>query len=1277
MDGNDRLCWGLNDDEQAPSGPEDRATVQLSLGGFHSCSLESVHPNDYFVDCWGLNANGQAIVPNTLLRPLDLAAGSHHSCAFDLGSAKCWGVEDTFDQGQAPASMPLQIDPDGDSIVTAEEIAQGTDPLDPDTDRDLIDDASEALIGTDPTNADTDGDNLLDGEEIAQHSTNPLDPDSDGDGMPDDWELDNGLLPLVADDSLDSDGDGLANGLEFSADTDPQRDDTDGDGVTDAAELAYLAVRDTGQAIGTAISEAVALGDLDNDGDLDAVVANRESAATIWLNDGKGSFSESLTGTLNDLGALDVDIGDIDGDGDLDIVLAHPSNEQSNTVWLNASNNDPQGIFTDSGFDLGPGTSDAVELYREAGLAGLYVGNWGADSAYTFVDSSVTPGSVGDTETTNTEDVALGDLDGDLRIDAFVVNRSQPNQVFFGADILPFKDYIDVGIQLGNDFSTAVALGDLDLDGDLDAYEVVFGDGDRIWINEGGFVFTDSGQLIGSDGGNDVVLEDLDADGDLDAIVANTGNNRIWLNQDGTMFVSGLIVGSGTSLGLAAGDLDGDGLTDFFIGNDGPNEVWLGRRLDPSEADTDGDSAHDGWELDNGLDPLDDSDGDGDPDGDGLDNRGEFDAGTDPNVGDSDGDGMPDGWEVDNSLDPTADDAMLDRDRDGQPNLVEYQAGGSAEEDDVPPELLVPPDVLTDSTGPFTDVAIGTATAVDGRDGPVTPVVDNPGPYPPGANPATWVAKDLSGNTATEVQAVDVTPQVSLPVDRMVVEGDKIDINLMLNGSAVDYPVQVNYTVTGSATSPDDHDAVTGSVMIQAGTSGTIPVSIVKDLVFEPTESFTLAITDVVNAIVGPQSTQTITIAESNRAPIPTIVMRQRGRVVTTAVRGDGPISVTAEVDDPNIADTHAFDWSGSDSGAFDSTDASDGDYTIDPMSLNAGFYRIAVEVTDSGVPGLTNRADAIIRILAAPPDLIAGVDSDGDGIDDVDEGFQDSDNDRVPDYLDPAANSNILPYGDSTYVVETQPGLTLRLGETAFQEGAVAGVPESAIAEDVENGYPNSVADFEILGVEPGGTALVVVPLERPIPPNSNYRKYITGSWQDFVVNANNEISSAQGSRGACPAPGDAAYQTGANPGDGCVQLRILDGGPNDADSVANGIIRDPGGLAVPIQVTMNMLAIADRNTSVGSSNIVVVALQLVTESGDVELDAITLQASGSGDDATQITQVTVYEDENNNSRVDSGEPTIGTGTYNADNGSIELRMMTPYLLPPGATTLLVTYDF
>ena len=112
-------------------------------------------------------------------------------------------------------------------------------------------------------------------------------------------------------------------------------------------------------------------------------------------------------------------------------------------------------------------------------------------------------------------------------------------------------------------------------------------------------------------------------------------------------------------------DTDLDGLTDT------QELVLFG--TDVNNPDTDFDLLPDGWEVQNGLDPL-VMDSDQDLDSDGLTNIQEYQIGTEANDFDTDNDLMPDGWEYYIGLDPFSNDAEEDPDGDNLSNLAEYEA---------------------------------------------------------------------------------------------------------------------------------------------------------------------------------------------------------------------------------------------------------------------------------------------------------------------------------------------------------------------------------------------------------------------------------------------------------------------------------------------------------------------------------------------------------------------------------------------------------------------------
>ncbi|MFW2405214.1 MAG: choice-of-anchor U domain-containing protein [Gammaproteobacteria bacterium] len=716
--------------------------------------------------------------------------------------------------------------------------------------------------------------------------------------------------------------------------------------------------------------------------------------------------------------------------------------------------------------------------------------------------------------------------------------------------------------------------------------------------------------------------------------------------------------------------------------------------------DSDGDGMSNNFELLYGFNPSDPSDGSGDADGDGLSNSQEFanqtfpddpdsdddgandgaeiGAGTDPRDSDSDDDGVPDGFEINNPpLDPNDPaDGTADTDGDGRTNADEFAQGTDPLADDVVPDLTAPADVLTDATGTLTTVDIGTATAVDFLDGPVTATADNSGPFPTGTTIVTWSAADNAGNVATATQLINVRPIASFSLDQTVPEDVVAQVMVELNGTAVEYPVTVPYTVTGTATNPADHDAVSGQVTIDSGISGAITINIVKDFNFEPDETLILTMGTPTNAVAsGMANTHTITISEPNVGPIVSIMAVQGGSQTTTIAADGGAVTVTAAIVDA-AGDSHVFDWSMSDPSVTDPADLSDSSFSFDPAGLADGIYGLRVVITDDGSPVGVSDVDTLLKVIATAPTLDAGTDSDGDGTDDATEGAGDADNDRIPDYLDDVPNSNQLRIADDGRLLEAETGLTLRLGETVFRnDGEFAGIDEAIVSEAAAFGFPNRVVDFDVLGLDPGARARVVLPLRFGIPAASAYRKYNGTLWTDFVVDQNNVVASAIGTGGACPPPRSSAYEPGLTVGRGCLQLTIEDGGPNDADGIANGIIRDPSGLGVPISVSIQAGNTPDRSVQAGEE-VVVLRLRLISVSGDAVLNSLRLAATGSGNDAL-IQNIRVVVDQDLNGLLDASDETIGEGVYDSDNGTLDLTLTTPWEVPPGGSELFVVYQF
>jgi hypothetical protein len=92
---------------------------------------------------------------------------------------------------------------------------------------------------------------------------------------------------------------------------------------------------DSGQRLSAVANAGVSLGDMDTDGDLDLVITDYMNPCQIWVNDGKGQFTDSGFRFGGDQFYRHVHLGDLDGDGLLDVFLAAFGFGAPNEIWFN------------------------------------------------------------------------------------------------------------------------------------------------------------------------------------------------------------------------------------------------------------------------------------------------------------------------------------------------------------------------------------------------------------------------------------------------------------------------------------------------------------------------------------------------------------------------------------------------------------------------------------------------------------------------------------------------------------------------------------------------------------------------------------------------------------------------------------------------------------------------------------------------------------------------------------------------------------------------------
>ncbi|WP_322790569.1 choice-of-anchor U domain-containing protein, partial [Thalassotalea loyana] len=439
-------------------------------------------------------------------------------------------------------------------------------------------------------------------------------------------------------------------------------------------------------------------------------------------------------------------------------------------------------------------------------------------------------------------------------------------------------------------------------------------------------------------------------------------------------------------------------------------------------------------------------------------------------------------------------------------------------------------------------------------------------------------ASDKEGNIAISAINVDVVPQLTIANQYPVEAGGSYNVSVHLSGVAADYPVQIAYSllVNGFV-----NNQLVGN--IEQGQYGQLAVVIPEDL--DSSDDLKLQIDSSENAFIGHTRESQLLLTQDNVAPLLGLRVFQNEQPVSVIDPTNGVVKIVATVHDINQNDSHDIFWSTNHATITNEIrDADELTFEFDPSNINAGIYHLEASAIESNTSDSFSVSRFIQLIIAELPLLERAFDSDNDGINDADEGYYDSDGDGIADYLDNDDNNTRLPTSDNTQPLQTEEGLQIslglfvsRLGVEVNQSGisidelAQVVSDEDADTNDESFELKTPVYNFTVNGLlKHGATAAIVLPLAdgESIPAEAVYRKYsVSTGWYNFVEDENNTISSAVfDDSGNCPVARSTAYSQvsaqGLVEGNNCIQLIIQDGGPNDADGMANGSIEDPGAL-------------------------------------------------------------------------------------------------------------------
>jgi hypothetical protein len=301
-------------------------------------------------------------------------------------------------------------------------------------------------------------------------------------------------------------------------------------------------------------AQRVELADLNGDKDLDLMVAcyyasptNASGGLRQLANDGKGKFTDvsntNMPGAYQNEYWYDIAAGDIDGDGDMD-AIATGTNGYTARVLVNGGDPFATGgayFFVNNnlmsiGWNGTGYTSAIIGDLSGDGQNDVYLGTtsqnqlWHNTGAGKMSNVSVSHlPSLSD----DTRKVIMCDVDLDDDLDLFVVDNG-PIRLNLSELDHKYSDitasHLPSGLG-GNGQGGAVA--DLDFDGYPDIVTANWNQQNVLMLNQGAGSFANFTAQMPPDAdySRDIIMGDFDGDGRTDVFVCNAGQNRIYWNE--------------------------------------------------------------------------------------------------------------------------------------------------------------------------------------------------------------------------------------------------------------------------------------------------------------------------------------------------------------------------------------------------------------------------------------------------------------------------------------------------------------------------------------------------------------------------------------------------------------------------------------------------------------------------------------------------------------------------------------------------------------------------